>query len=192
MNGLRMKMIRFDDLVRGSGMPRTITLWGKPQDDPWLNGAIKQNRVLTVVQERGKKDHGLVGLKLLPGALFLEFPRPLPRDEDARVIGINYQLIAEPTVPEKDRPKPSKPAERTPSPPKPVETPPREPVVQKPKVHEFIVRVRRTATVEDEIKVKALDRPAAERLALERAKLKEFKAGKEVKAEVVKTEGLGG
>jgi hypothetical protein len=185
-----MKTIRFGDLVRDSGRPRTVTLWGKPEDDPSLTGAIKQNRILTVVQELGKKDHGLVGFKLLPGALFLEFPRPLPRDEEVRVIGINFQLIEEPPVPEKDRAKPGKPAKPLPAHKKPVElSPVPEPVVPKPKPLEFTVRVRRTATVEDEIKVKALDQPAAEQLALERVKNKPFKPGQEVKTEVVKTEG---
>jgi len=183
-----MKTIRFGDLVRSSGRPKTVTLWAKPQDDPSLTGAVKQNRVLTVVQEGGKKDHGFVGFKLLPGALYLEFPRPLLYDEDARVVGINYQLIAEPTVPEKDRVKAGKPEKPPPIHKKPVElAPPPEPVVQKPQPHEFIVRVRRTATLEDEIKVKALDQPAAEQLALERAKHKPFKPGKPVKVEVVKT-----
>jgi hypothetical protein len=194
-----MKTIRFGDLVRDSGRPRTVTLWAKPQDDPLLNGAIKKNRIITVVQENGKKDHGLVGFRLLPGALYLEFPRPLPRDEEARVIGINYQLIDEPTVPEKDRAKPAKPPPTHKKPEnllllptvhkKPAEPPsPAEPVVLKPKPQEFIVRVRRTATIEDEIKVKALDQPAAEQLALERAKHKAFKPRKAVRAEVVEAE----
>src|ERR1043165_3428924 len=104
------KTIRFGDLVRSSGRPRTVTLWTKPQDSPSLTSAIKKNRVLTVVQEAGKKDHGLMGFKQLPGALYLEFPRPLPHEkEEAKVIGINYQLIDEPTVPKKDRVKLSKP-----------------------------------------------------------------------------------
>jgi hypothetical protein len=183
-----MKTIRFGDLVRGSGRPRTFTLWTKPEDDPSLTGAIKKNRVLTVVQESGKKDHGFVGFKLRPGALYLEFPKPLTHEEDARVVGIDYKLIDEPIVPEKDRAKPGKPAKPAPTHKKPAEpsTPP-EPVVQKPTLHEFTVRVRRTATIEDDIKVKALDQPAAEQQALERAKHKPFKPGKTVQAEIVRT-----
>jgi len=184
-----MKTIRFGDLVRGSGRPRTVTLWTKPEDDPSLTGAIKKNRVLTVVQESGKKDHGFVGFKLLPGALYLEFPKPLQHNEDAKVVGIDYKLIDEPTVPEKDRPKPGKPSKPPLTHKKPAEPspPPPEPVAPKPKPHEFTVRVRRTATVEDEIKVKALDQPAAEQQALERAKHKPFKPGKTVQAEIVRT-----
>jgi len=185
-----MKTIRFGDLVRGPDRPRTVTLWSKPQDDPSLSSAIKQNRVLTVVQESGKKDHGLVGFELLPGALYLEFPRTLPDEADAKVIGINYQLIAEPTVPEKDRVKPGKPEKPPPIRKKTTELPPApepEPKVEKPKAHQFLVRVRRSATLEEEIKVKALDRSAAQQRALERVKHRSFKPGKEVKVEIVNT-----
>src|SRR5262249_15798525 len=99
VNGLSMKTIRFGDLVRDSGKPRTVTLWCKPEDNPLLTGAMKQNRVLTVIQEQGKKDHGVIGFKSEPGALYLVFPRALPHELDARVVGIDYQLIEEPAVP---------------------------------------------------------------------------------------------
>jgi hypothetical protein len=160
----------------------------KPEDDPYLTGAIKKHRVLTVVQESGKKDHGFVGFKVLHGALYLEFPRPLTHEEDARVVGIDYKLIDEPIVPEKDRVKPGKPAKPQSTHKKPAEpSPPPEPVVQKPKPHEFIVRVRRTATIEDEIKVKALDQSAAEQQHLSGPK-QIVQTGKAVQAEIVKTD----
>jgi hypothetical protein len=184
-----MKTIRFGDLVRGSGRPRTVTLWSKPEDNPLMTGAMKQNRVLTVIQEQGKKDQGVIGFKSEPGALYLVFPRALPHEQDTRVVGINYQLIEEPAVLEKDRAKPTEPPPYRPKPQQPA-VPQRqpEPVIPKPKPRDFIVRVRRTATVEDEIKVKALDQPAAEQLALERAKRMAFKPGKVVQAGVVKAE----
>lgn len=100
------KKIRFGDLVRNSGRPRTVTLWTKPEDSPALVRARKKNRVLTVIQKTGKQDHAFIGFKTLPGALYLEFPRALPGAQDARVIGLNYELIDEPGVPEKDRVKP--------------------------------------------------------------------------------------
>src|SRR5438105_1310707 len=50
------------------------------------------------------------------------------------------------------------------------------PGLKKPERQEFAIKVRRTASVEDEITVKALDRSEAERLALERAKHKPFAA----------------
>ncbi len=183
------KKVRFGDLVRNSGRPQTLTLWTKPEDNPALTRAIKQNRVLTVLQESGKKDHGLIGFKPLPGALYLEFPEALPPEPDARVIGINYALIDEPAVPRKERVNPTKPSPararlEKPSPPR-KET---KPAIPKPRPHEFIIKVRRTASLEDEIRVKALDQPEAERRALERARHKPFKPGKAVRAEIVKTE----
>ena|SRR5436190_4361451 len=87
---------RFGDLVRNAGRPKVTTLWTKPEKDRALSRAIHQNRVLTVIQEPGKKDHGIIGFRTLPGAVFLVFPRPLPQRLDARIIGINYQLVEEP------------------------------------------------------------------------------------------------
>jgi hypothetical protein len=173
------KTIRFGDLVRNSGRPKTVTLWSKPEDNPSFARAIKENRVLTVLQESGRKDHGRIGFKLLPSALYLEFPRSLPRTGDAVVVGINYQLIDEPAVPAKDRAKLAKPPPFRPKPESPlpqIKEP--EPVVKKPEPQEFTIKVRRTASVEDKITVKALDRSEAERLALERAQHKPFKPGK--------------
>jgi hypothetical protein len=185
------KQLRFGDLVRDSGRPKTVALWTKPEDNPELTRAIKQNRVLTVLQESGKKDHGLIGFKVLPGALYLEFPKILPDANDAVVIGINYQLIDEPPVPEEDRAKPAKPPPARPRPAPATATHPsaiKEPdlVVEKPKPQEFTIKVRRTASVEEEITVKAMDKADAEKQALERARHIPFKPKSEVKVELVK------
>ena len=91
------KKVRFGDLVRNCGRPQVITLWTKPERIPWLTAAIKQNRVLTVIQEPSKTDYGMIGFELRPGALHLIFPRALPR-ENAKVIGMNYQLVEEPAI----------------------------------------------------------------------------------------------
>ncbi|HLH53977.1 MAG TPA: hypothetical protein VKY92_10225 [Verrucomicrobiae bacterium] len=190
------KNIRFGDLVRNSGRPKTVALWVKPEDNPAAARAIKENRILTVLQESGRKDHGLIGFKVLPGALYLEFPRALPHADDAIVIGINYQLLEEPVVPEKDRVKPARPAPvhrtaRADAPSNDVldlvrEVAPREEEPKKPQPQKFSITVRRTASVEDQITVKALDRADAEQQALEKAKRKPFRPGKAVRAEVVK------
>jgi hypothetical protein len=97
------KRLRFGDLVRDSGRPKVVTLWTKPQQNRTLTEAAKQNRVLTVIQEPGKRDYGMIGFEPKPGALFLIFPRPLPREQNARVVGINYQLVEEPVVPKRLR-----------------------------------------------------------------------------------------
>ena len=87
------KRLRFGDLVRNSGRPQPLTLWTKPEKNGTLKRAIKGNRVLTVIQEPGKTDFGAIGFHLQPGASYFIFPRALPRAENARVIGINYQLV---------------------------------------------------------------------------------------------------
>ena len=90
------KKVRFGDLVRNCGRPEVVTLWARPEKNPALTKAIKQNRVLTVIQEPGKRDYGVLGFELRPGALILVFPRVLPRAQGARVIGINLQLLEQP------------------------------------------------------------------------------------------------
>lgn len=98
VDDLRMKTIRFGDLVRGLGRPDVVTLWTKPGANRVLTEAVKKNRVLTVMQEPGKRDRGMIGFELKPGALFMVFPRALPREKNARLVGINYQLVAEPVT----------------------------------------------------------------------------------------------
>src|ERR1043166_4784926 len=96
--------VRFGDLVRNSGRPQVVTLWTKPEQNPSLMKAIKQNRVMTVIQEAQTRPYGVLGFEVQPGALYLLFPRALPRREKARVIGINFQLIEQPvSAPEEKR-----------------------------------------------------------------------------------------
>ena len=72
------KECRFNELVKESGHPEVVTLWTKPQQDPGFMRAVRENRVLTVVHQRPKKDYGLIGFQLQPLAAYLVFPRPLP------------------------------------------------------------------------------------------------------------------
>jgi hypothetical protein len=57
------KELRFGHLVRNSGRPQVITLWTKPQENRALTDAIKKNKVLTVIQEPGKRDCGRIGFE---------------------------------------------------------------------------------------------------------------------------------
>lgn len=93
-----MKKIRFGDLVRHSGRPEIFILWTEPNMNRSFTRAIKENRVLTVILEQGKRDYGTIGFERKPGAVFLLFPRPLPKGRDARVIGINYALVEQPNI----------------------------------------------------------------------------------------------
>ena len=89
------KRIRLGDLVRNSGRPRAVTLWIDPKKDRNVTKAVKENRIITVVQDptSKRKEFGQIGLHVQPHAFYLIFPRPLPKEKDSRVIGINYALL---------------------------------------------------------------------------------------------------
>src|SRR5262245_8159211 len=95
---LRMKKIRFGDLVRNSGRPKTLTLWTEPESNKELQRAIRGNRVLTVHHTNAgkKRDVGEIGFKKESPAIYLIFPRALPARSNEPVIGINYDLLEEP------------------------------------------------------------------------------------------------
>jgi hypothetical protein len=86
-----MAAIRFRDLVKTAGTPEPKSLWTDPKNDRDFMRAVKQKRVLTVVQESKRKDFGELGFHQHPGALYFIFPKPLPA-EKGRVIGIKYDL----------------------------------------------------------------------------------------------------
>jgi hypothetical protein len=88
------KRIRFGDLVRNSGRPEPVTLWRDPSKDRNIVRAKKENRILTVVHEPKRRDYGLIGLhQRREASTYLLFPRPLPKEKEAHVIGINWQLV---------------------------------------------------------------------------------------------------
>jgi len=86
-----MAAIRFRDLVKTAGTPEPKSLWTDPKADRDFMRAVKQKRVLTVVQESKRKDFGELGFHQHAGALYFVFPKPLPAEE-GRVIGIKYDL----------------------------------------------------------------------------------------------------
>jgi hypothetical protein len=152
-------------------------LWTKPEKNQLLRQAVKKNRVLTVILQPGRRDYGRIGLELHPGASYLVFPKSLPSQPTAKVVGINYQLL--------DQPSPlanhSAKAVGNPKPQKKFK-----PVIWNPPTQRFKVKVRRTAMVEDEVTVEAADQETAERQALKQASRKPFKRSN-VRAEVIKT-----
>ena len=86
------------DLVRASGRPEVKSLWAKPQRDKNFMRAVNTHRVMTVIQNpvSKKSDYGRVGFHKDPHASYFVFPRQLAAAEDARVVGINYELLEEP------------------------------------------------------------------------------------------------
>lgn len=96
------KSVRFTKVVEESGEPHVHTLWLPPDKDPELQRAQKAHRVLTIESgtNGGKTDVGTVGFKPSAGnrAQFLVFPKSLKRFEGARIIGIKFDLVAQPKL----------------------------------------------------------------------------------------------
>ena len=169
------RKLRFGDLVRNSGRPKTVTIWSQDGPGNELERLRRENRLFTVFQRPKQRDYGLIGFHPDPHAAYLAFPRPLPPAETGRIVGINYQMIEEPQrgVSVSARRK-RKPSASTPKP--------------KPRLKQFTVRVRRTANREETMIVQAVDQKAAEGQALADAMERPFKVRDEdIQEEVVKS-----
>jgi hypothetical protein len=185
------KKIRFAELVKLCGQPETVTLWTKPEAIPPLQKAIRQRRILTILQNPHKKEFGLMGFEQHQSALYLVFPKPLPKAQsDAEVIGIKYELFADANATAAPAPKPpavkSKPAVKKLKPvslPKPVTKPAPSSTPPKPVKKKFKVSVVRTATSHVELTVSSDTIAGAESEVLVKVKRMKFSAD-EVQDEV--------
>jgi hypothetical protein len=96
------KTVRFTRVVERSGQPHVHTLWVAPEKDPELKRARETNRVMVLERSGGtaKTDVGAVGFDPVrdKGAQLLIFPKSLKPFEDARVIGIKFDLLEQPEV----------------------------------------------------------------------------------------------
>jgi hypothetical protein len=193
------KHFRFSELIKQSGRPETMTLWSKPANNPGLQQAIRQNRILTIIQKPTSKgkDFALVGFHEEKFASYLIFPKRLPKmDADAVVIGIRYDLIENkgPALGLETRPrrnghdangKPSVQTVRRSTQERPTValTKPEKLAAE---TKRFRVVVSRTATIRDEIIVNASTISQAETLAREQAKQLKFAPGKvEIEIEAI-------
>ena len=170
------KTIRFSAVVEGSGRPHVATLWVDPEKDPTFSKAIAENRVLTVHADPAshKKEYGEIGFQREQGATYLVFPQPLPK-EQARIVGINYELTEEPPPPPKDlvsqihvRPKLKEKDEAKPKAEPPKLKPP------EPELKTFDVVVRRTAVLQQIERLKAFNEEAAREACLAAMKSSPF------------------
>lgn len=95
-----MRQARFSNLVAASGKPEPYTLWQDPEKDRALQRAIKQDRILTVLQEPAatKPDQGFVGFLQKENAIYLLFPRSIKRFRARKIIGLKYDAIATPKI----------------------------------------------------------------------------------------------
>ena len=94
------KEIRFGELVNRAGKPEAVTLWSDPKRDRGFMKAVRENRVVTLIQQPfiKKKDFGEIGFHEDPRAAYLIFPKPLHKGEASHVVGIKYELMAEARV----------------------------------------------------------------------------------------------
>jgi hypothetical protein len=148
-----MSTIRFRDLVKTAGNPEPKSLWTDPKEDRGFMQAVKQNRVITIVQEPAskKKDFGEVGFHQKPHATYFVFPKPLP-NRQGKVVGIKYDLIRQPKLNDAISPgelkRKSKRARK-----KAVAKQSRQPVEKS-----YKIQVRRVAVLESSILVEARDK----------------------------------
>src|ERR1041384_750518 len=131
--------VRLAQVVKMCGRPAPVTLWAGPKKDASFQAALRENRVLTLIQETvgTRKDFGVVGFHRDNTASYWVFPKALDAFEDKRVIGINYDLVK--VEPPPDPVKVVKP---------PAKNPPRKPKAEpvKPELVPFQVTVRCIAT----------------------------------------------
>jgi hypothetical protein len=97
-----MKTARFSTIVQKCGKPTIHLVLVDPKKDRELQAAVKADKVMTVAQPSAghQTDRAAVGFEPGPGKQFLVFPKSLHAYEGASVIGIKYDLVKEPAIPE--------------------------------------------------------------------------------------------
>ncbi len=93
MKLLKIKTVRFAQVVEKCGQPQVYTLWQKPAQDRHLQSLIKNNRVMTIQKSEGGTEFGIAGFKERKGASYLVFSKSLKRFENKRIVGINWELM---------------------------------------------------------------------------------------------------
>jgi hypothetical protein len=175
----RLKTVRFTKVVAEAGHPQVVTLWVPPEKDHSFQHALKQHRVMTVHQENvgTRADFGEIGYTAGDRSALLIFPKSLKAFEGARVIGVKYDKIENPSVPPGERLKPlrsvTKAKRGNASPPKPEST--QKPIkanVKQPDAFHFECQLVGTSSVSVTVKVKAATVAKAEQEALAEAERK--------------------
>ena len=97
-----MSTVRFSKVIEACGKPDIHLLLIDPAKDKTLQAAIKSDRVMTLYQESGSTDHGIVGFEQGRSRQFLVFPKSLKPFNGQRIVGIKYELLEDVPVPEKE------------------------------------------------------------------------------------------
>jgi hypothetical protein len=94
--------VRFAKVLEACGKPDIHLLLIDPAKDKALQTAIKADRVMTLYQQSGGTDHGVVGFEEGRSRQFLVFPKPLKPFIGQRVVGIKYELLEDSPAPKKE------------------------------------------------------------------------------------------
>jgi hypothetical protein len=100
-----MSTVRFSKVIEACGKPDFHLLLIDPAKDKTLQAAIKSDRVMTLYQQSGETDHGIVGFEQGRSRQFLVFPKSLKAFQDQRIVGIKYELLEDAPTP---KPEPAK------------------------------------------------------------------------------------
>ncbi len=93
MKLLKVKTVRFAEVVEKAGPPEVYTLWVKPISDRHFQSLIKNHRVMTIQQSDAGTDFGVIDFCERKGARYLAFPKSLKRFAETRIVGINWDLV---------------------------------------------------------------------------------------------------
>jgi hypothetical protein len=99
---LVVSTVRFSKVLEACGKPDLHLLLIDPAKDKTLQAAIKSDRVMTLHQQSGGTDHGVVGFEQGRSRQFLVFPKPLKPFLGQRIVGIKYELLEETPVSKKE------------------------------------------------------------------------------------------
>ena len=111
-----MSTVRFLKVLEACGKPDIHLLLIDPAKDKTLQAAIKSDRVMTLYQQSGGTDHGIVGFEQGRSRQFLVFPKPLKPFLGQRIVGIKYELIDDTPAPKKEAIKKEAPKSDEPAP----------------------------------------------------------------------------
>lgn len=89
--------VRFSQLVARAGRPAVHLTLVDPRQDPALHRLDRAGRVVSIPRHhRGAgADYGVVGFVPEPGAQILVFPKSVKRAAGKRIVGLDFDLLAE-------------------------------------------------------------------------------------------------
>lgn len=93
----KVKTARFRDVVAKCGAPAVVTLWQEPERDSKFCRDDAAGRILTVTAhpETGGKDTAEVGFHPGENTTYLRFAKSLKAYAGRRIVGLDYNLLAE-------------------------------------------------------------------------------------------------